>query len=59
MGHDGAVVCALELTPSQIRIGEHIARSPERGRRPKIAEIASVQKEGIVVERWNKKRFED
>jgi septum site-determining protein MinC len=60
MGDDGAVVCALELAPSQIRIGSHIARSPERSRRPKVPEIASVQEEGIVVERWNKTtRFED
>ena len=59
MGDDGAVVCALELAPSQIRIGSHIARSPERGRRPKVPEIASVEEEGIVVERWNKRtRFE-
>jgi len=59
MGDDGAVVCALELAPSQIRIGSHIARSPERSHRPKVPEIASVQEEGIVVERWNKRtRFE-
>jgi septum site-determining protein MinC len=59
MGDDGAVVCALELAPSQIRIGSHIARSPERSRRPKVPEIATVEEEGIVVERWNKRtRFE-
>ena len=58
MGDDEALVCALEMAPSQIRIGSHVARSPERGRRPKFAEIASVQKDGIVVERWNKKRFD-
>jgi len=56
MGDDRAVVCALELAPSQIRIGLHIARSPERSRRPKAPEIASVQEEGIVVERWNKRK---
>lgn len=57
MGDDQAVVCALELAPSQIRIGSHIARSPERSRRPKIPEMASVQDEGIVVERWNKRKW--
>jgi septum site-determining protein MinC len=56
MGDDSAIVCALELAPSQIRIGSHIARSPERGRRSKVAEFASVQDEGIVVERWEKER---
>lgn len=52
MGDDEAVICALQMAPSQIRIGSHIARSPERGRPPKFAEIASVQGERIVVERW-------
>jgi septum site-determining protein MinC len=59
MGDDEAVICALQLAPSQIRIGAHIARSPEKSRRPKIPEMASVQEEGIVVERWDKqKKFE-
>jgi len=55
MGDEGAVVCALELAPNQIRIGSHTARSPERGRRPKSPEIASVEEDGIVVEGWSKK----
>jgi len=55
MGDDRAVVCALQLAPSQIRIGSHIARPPERSRPPKFPEIASVQEDRIVVERWNKK----
>jgi septum site-determining protein MinC len=54
MGDDGAIVCALELAPSQIRIGSHIARPPERGRPPKVPEIATVQEDRIVVESWNK-----
>jgi septum site-determining protein MinC len=59
MGDDEAVICALQLAPSQIRIGAHIARSPEKSRRPKVPEMASVQEEGIVVERWNKQnKFE-
>ena len=54
MGDDEAIICALELAPSQLRIGAHIARPPDRGRPPKMPEIASVQDEGIVVERWTK-----
>jgi septum site-determining protein MinC len=54
MGYDEAVICALQLAPSQIRIGSHIARSPERGRPPRVPEIATVQEGRIVVERWNK-----
>ncbi len=56
MGDSGAVVCALQLAPSQIRIGTYIARPPERGRPPKVPEIASVQNGRIVVERWDKKK---
>jgi septum site-determining protein MinC len=54
MGNDRAIICALELAPSQIRIGSHIARPPERGRPPKVPEIATVQEDRIVVESWNK-----
>jgi septum site-determining protein MinC len=56
MGDDRAVVCALQLAPSQIRIAMHIARPPDRGRPPKVPEMASVQEDRIVVERWNKNK---
>lgn len=55
MGDDEAVICALQLAPSQIRIGSHIARPPDRGRPPRVPEIANVQEDRIVVERWNKR----
>ena len=54
MGDENALICALQLMPSQIRIGSLIARPPERGRPPKVPEVASVQMGRIVVERWNK-----
>jgi septum site-determining protein MinC len=54
MGDETALICALQLMPSQIRIGSLIARPPDRGRPPKVPEVASVQKGRIVVERWNK-----
>jgi septum site-determining protein MinC len=56
VGDDSAIVCALQLAPNQIRIGSFIARSPERGRPPKMPEMASVQNGDIVVERWKAKR---
>jgi len=59
VGDDRAVVCALQLAPGQIRIGSHIARPPERGRLPKVPEIASVQDDRIVVERWDKRKHLD
>ncbi len=51
-GNEGAIVCALQLAPSQIRIGTHIARAPERSRPARVPEVASVQEGSIVVERW-------
>jgi septum site-determining protein MinC len=53
-GDDGAVVCALFLAPTQLRISSHIARSPEGEERDLvIPEIARVDEKGIVVEPWN------
>jgi septum site-determining protein MinC len=54
-GDDGAVVCALSLTPLQLRIGHHIARAPE-GRKslPRRPEMASIQNGEIVAEPWGK-----
>lgn len=53
IGDEGAIVCALQLAPNQIRIGSHIARPPDRGRPPTVPEIARLHEGGIVVERWN------
>jgi septum site-determining protein MinC len=56
-GTDDAVVCALQLAPSQIRIGGLVARPPEweqpSAHGQTVAEIASVQGGQIVVERWD------
>lgn len=54
MGDEQAIICALELAPSQLRIGSHIARPPDRSRPPKMPEIASVQDGQITLERWTK-----
>ncbi len=53
-GDDTAVVCALALTPTQLRIGSRIARSPEgEPREQEIPEIARVQDDSILVEPWS------
>lgn len=59
-GDGSAVVCALALAPMQLRISQHIARSPgselDQKRLNGIApEIASVQDGQIVVEPWGTK----
>jgi len=52
-GDDDALVCALSLFPTQLRIGNHIARSPEsRPPRVKTPEMASVQNGEIIAEPW-------
>jgi septum site-determining protein MinC len=52
-GNESAVVCALSLFPTQLRIGSHIARSPEaRPPRVRMPETASVQNGEIVAEPW-------
>lgn len=52
-GDDSAIVCALFLAPTQLRIGNHIARSPEgEDRNLPIPEIARVDDKEIVVEAW-------
>jgi septum site-determining protein MinC len=53
-GDDSAIVCSLFLAPTQLRIGNHIARSPEGEERDlTIPEIARVDEKEIVVEPWN------
>lgn len=50
---DRAVVCALQLSPTQLRIGSHIARSPaEEAGAQVVPEMASVQNGQIVAEIW-------
>jgi septum site-determining protein MinC len=54
LGDAERCVCALDLSPTQLRIGIHIARPPEERRRSKEArpERAFVSKGQIVAERW-------
>jgi septum site-determining protein MinC len=48
-----AVVCALQLSPTQLRIGDHITRSPAEDANHDIGpEMASVQDGQIVAEPW-------
>ncbi len=54
LGDSGRCVCALDLSPTQLRIGSRIARPPEGRRRSKQArpERAFISGEQIVAERW-------
>lgn len=55
LGDRDAVICALELAPTQLRIADLIARPPDRngGRAPEAAHIVGDQ---ILVEAWESYR---
>lgn len=51
-GNEQAIVCALDLNPSRLRISEIVSVPPEK--RGKVQpEIARIQDGKIVVESWN------
>jgi len=52
-GDETAVVCALDLAPTQLRIASFITVSPEDKRRKPRPEIALVRQGRIVAEAWN------
>jgi septum site-determining protein MinC len=52
LGDEEAVVCALDLAPTQLRIGSRISRSPDERRRKTRPEMARVRDGQIVAEPW-------
>jgi septum site-determining protein MinC len=54
MGDSERCVCALDLSPTQLRIGSHIARPPDERRRRKESrpERAFISDDQIIAERW-------
>ncbi len=53
LGDEGAVICALDLAPTQLRIAGYIARSPEEQRRKPVPEMAAVRGGRIVAVPWH------
>lgn len=51
-GDESAAVCALDMSPMQLRIAGYIATSPPDKRRRPTPEMAIVRDERIVVETW-------
>ncbi len=51
-GDENAVVCALDMIPTQLRIAGHITTSPDDKRRKPRPETAFIRDNGIVVEAW-------
>jgi septum site-determining protein MinC len=54
-GDETAIVAALDLAPTQLRIAGKIAVSPEKRGRPR-PEIAQVREDQIVAEGWDVER---
>lgn len=52
LGDEDAVICALDLAPTQLRIGAHISRSPEERPSKPVPEKASVEDGQIVAVPW-------
>lgn len=52
-GDTSAVVCALDMSPNQLRIGDHITTAPPDKRRSNRPEMACVRENQIVVEAWS------
>jgi septum site-determining protein MinC len=52
-GDESAVICALDLAPTQLRIAGHIAISPENRGHP-APEVARLREGRIVAEPWGK-----
>jgi len=50
-GDSGAVVCALDLSPTQLRIADQIAVSPERSGDPR-PEMARIRDGQLIAEHW-------
>jgi septum site-determining protein MinC len=55
LGDRSAVICALELAPTQLRIADLIARPPE-GRAGQFPEVARIEGDQISVEAWESYR---
>jgi septum site-determining protein MinC len=51
-GDEEALVCALDMAPTQLRIAGYITRSPEDRRRNPVPEIAAVRDGQIVAVPW-------
>lgn len=51
LGNAEAIVCAIELTPTQLRIADQIATTPKASA-PRTPEVARIDAGQIVVEPW-------
>jgi septum site-determining protein MinC len=50
-GDETAVICALDLSPMQLRIASHVATAPQDNDKPQ-PEVASIKDDQIIAEPW-------
>jgi len=55
LGDETAVICALTLTPTQLRIADQIAISPKSSKHKAVPEKVSIREGQIVAESWQQK----
>ena len=55
MGDETAAICALELTPTQLRIADQIAVAPDQ-RGSVVPERAAIRAGQIVAQSWQSKQ---
>jgi septum site-determining protein MinC len=53
LGDASAIVCALHLEPTQLRIGNTLARMPERRKRKAAPEMAAIRDGKIEIVEWS------
>jgi septum site-determining protein MinC len=53
-GNENAVVCSLDLEPTQLRIADLVATAPAKKSKPQ-PEVASIKNGQVVAEPWNTK----
>lgn len=51
-GDENAIICALDMSPNQLRIAGHIVTSPKDQRKKVTPEVALIRDDQIVVEAW-------
>jgi septum site-determining protein MinC len=54
-GDEGAIICALDLSPTELRIASQIAVTPKRRGKPQ-PEMARISNGQVVAEPWDPKR---
>ncbi len=55
-GDDSAVICALEMVPTQLRIADQIAISPGEKQKSPAPELVSIRDGQLVAENWDTRR---